>query len=120
MRFALSVSASLPELSAVRVSEKRWSRSEDNVDCTRLILCEGRSVNGGECSIYSYRPIEFHQQMRTGCQLELLKRDRGVECILLRHEQGVLRGFLGPFCQLDISKCGDVMRQTAPTVTVFT
>jgi hypothetical protein len=67
-----------------------------------------------------HEPIEFRQQMPTGCQPELLKHDRGVECILLRHEQDASRGFLEACYQLDMSKYGDMMGQTAPIITIFT
>lgn len=57
--------------------------------------------------------------MRTGCQPALWKHGRGVDYILLRREQDVLRGFLAAFCQLIISKSGEMIGQTAPIVVVF-
>jgi hypothetical protein len=86
----------------------------------RLIRCEDRLVHREGFSIETaHKPIEFRQQMRIGRLPALWKHDRGAECIPLQLEQDALRDFLVAYCQLDMSKYGDKMKQTAPIVALF-
>lgn len=122
-RFALSMSVSLPVLSIITVSEKRWSRSDDRVDCTRLILCEDRMVKEvGICQKEQLtHPLKLVNKSGPGIGLSFGNMIKELSVFCCNADKMFRTVSSWPSSgQLGVSKqAGDRMRYAAPIIAVL-